>query len=89
MKSASSLEAFGRSLDGQSTAKQKSRCTRTSGSFDVEMRDYGEQGAMPVSGIQVVTAIEQEVEINGKMTRAGSESDSTRDLVRAKCYDVV
>lgn len=61
-KSASSLEAFGKSLDGQEKglrrAKQKSSYTRNdNGSFDFEMKDYEMSQGLPLEGNQVVTTL--------------------------------
>lgn len=87
--SETSLEAFGRSLENTSgRGKQKSACVRTQSSFDVEMIDMqrmgnAERNSPPSGRIHVLTAIDQEVEVERK---GDSDCESTRDLVRGKGY---
>lgn len=95
-KSESSLEAFGRSLDGGARENKTSRstCIRTDAGgigdeheMEVRRTPSTKRQLLPSGRIHVMTAIEQEVEHEpeGRVERP-SDSD---DGVKAKGYDVV
>ncbi|KAK4506774.1 hypothetical protein PRZ48_000507 [Zasmidium cellare] len=91
-QSETSLEAFGRSLDQSlGNGKQKSACVRTQSSFDdIDLQGLERGGSArrkepPNGRIHVVTAIDQEVEVEVERKRS-SDCGSTRDLVRDKGY---